>query len=179
MRETSSLSDLPRAPRLTVNLVFLLCWTAVLPLAARPAGAEGAAGGGSPTFRRTAPPSDLERARVEHWEEVWRAEAGALEESFEAALRAAETSDDRGLRPRCVALAGAVLELERPRVLPVPDRAADLHLRRALRHLTRAAVTCLTKRPYAARRALEQAAEAFAQARRVLRRYRRAPDAGR
>lgn len=139
--------------------------------AAAPAGPEG----GGPPFRVAPPPSALERARIEYWYRVWRREGAAVERSFSAALVAAETGGDRALRLRCVALAGALLDLDRPRVLPVPDRAADLHLRRALRHLARAAVTCLTKRPYAARHALEQAAEALAQARRVLRRYGVAP----
>lgn len=125
-----------------------------------------------PAVRRAPPPSPLERARVMRWHDAWREEAAGLERTFAAAVRAEEAGDDDGLRPHCVALAGALLELDRPRVLPVPDRAADFHVRRALRHLTRAAVTCLTERPYAARHALEQARDAFGQARRVLRRYR-------
>jgi hypothetical protein len=96
--------------------------------------------------------------------------------AFAATVRTVEAGDDGALRPRCLALAGALLDLDRPRVLPVPDRAADLHVRRALHHLARASVTCLTERPYAARDALRRAADAFGQARRVLRRYRPAAE---
>lgn len=161
-----------RDPRrwLVPTLLLVLAW-------ARPPGALAS----PPTERpetaglrlRTAPPpTELERARVERWDRRWREEAGDLERGVATASRAVEAGDYDRLEAGCSPLARALLELERPRVLPVPDRAADLHVRRALRHLSRAALTCLTRRPYAARHALGQAAEAFAEARRVLLRYR-------
>lgn len=163
-----------------VPLTFLLALVLVAPPAARaiapaaaPGPTEAGEDGGGPPFRAAPAPSPLERARIARWHRAWREEAATLERSFDAVLRAVARGDDRALPPRCVALAGAVLDLDRPRVLPVPDRAADLHLRRALRHVARGALTCLTRRPYAARHAFEQAADAFAQARRVLDRYRR------
>jgi hypothetical protein len=152
--------------------ILLLELLGALPIAALAGKPPVSAADDPPAMRPAPPPSPLDRARVMRWRDAWREEAAGLERTFSAAVQASEARDDDGLRPRCVALAGALLELERPRVLPVPDRAADLHVRRALRHLTRAAVACLSERPYAARHALEQARDAFGQARRVLRRYR-------
>lgn len=124
----------------------------------------------APLLRRS-PPSPLEQARMERWYDLWRSEAGAVERSFRDAAEAAKPGSGIPLRPRCLALAGALLDVDRERVLPVPDRAADLHLRRALRHLTRAAVACLTERPYETVGALHRAGSAFRHAGTVLRRY--------
>lgn len=126
-------------------------------------------------LRPAAPPSELERVRMERWRRSWRQEAAALDRAFRAALRTAAEGSDRDLRARCTPLAGALLELDRKRVLPVPERAADLYLRRGLRALTHAAVACLTARPYAARGKLREAREAFRSAERVLRRYGSVP----
>jgi hypothetical protein len=159
------------APALVPILYLALAIVPPVPLlAASPTPPNGP--GAAPAVRSAPPPTPLERARVLRWHDTWREEAGALDRAFAAAVRSVEAGEDGALRARCVELAGALLDLERPRVLPVPDRAADLHVRRALRHLARAAVTCLTERPYAARHALEQAGDAFGQAHRILRRYR-------
>lgn len=164
---------------LGLTFTLLLIFVAGFLVSAAPAAAgEPGPVAEGPPFRAAPPPSALERAQVERWHRAWRVEAAALERAFDAAIRAAEARDDRALRPRCLTLAGAVLDLDRSRILPAPDRAADLHLRRGLRHVARAAVTCLTKRPYAARYALEQAADAFAQAWRVLDRYGRTAQGG-
>lgn len=157
-----------------VRLALVLAVAGPLPVRAAPPSPPVSPGGAS-ALRPASPPTPLERARVRRWLEVWQEEAAPLETAFSEALRSLEAESHGGLRPRCVELAGALLELDRARVLPAPDRAADLHLRRGLHQLARAAVTCLTERPYAARDALRRAAEAFRQARRVLRRYRQKP----
>jgi hypothetical protein len=126
-------------------------------------------------IRPAAPPSALERARMERWRRAWREESRGLERAFATALRAAEVPPPR-LRAHCAPLAEAMLAIDRRRVLPVPDRVADLHLRRALHQATRAAVDCLEKRPYAARGRLRRAAEDLSEVERRLERYRPRPD---
>lgn len=170
-KETTVRGD-PRRP-LAPAFLLILAWAPVPGAAASPPTDTEATEAARPALRAAPPPTELERARVERWDRRWRDEAGDLERSFAAASRAVEAGDYRRLESGCAPLARALIELDRPQILPVPDRAADLHVRRALRHLARAALTCLTRRPYAARHALEQAADAFAEARRVLRRYRR------
>lgn len=121
-------------------------------------------------------PSVLEQRRMELWHRTWRREAAPLlgaTASLEALARRPGRPD---LRPSCLALGRALLDLDRERLLPVPDAAADLHLRRGLSALTRAAVTCLTKRPYAARGAVAEGAGSLRQMRAVLAGYGLGPE---
>lgn len=124
------------------------------------------------------PPSALERARMARWHAAWRQEAAPLLRATSALAAIAQRPGRPDLRPSCLALAGALLELDRERLLPAPDPAVDLHLRRSLRALTRAAVTCLTKRPYAARAAVAEGAGGLRQVRAVLARYGLEPAPG-
>lgn len=123
-----------------------------------------------PSVRPSDRPSKLELHFVQRWLEDWRRSAGPVERAV-----AALGPDGRGApqldKPACMDLAAALLELDRRAVLPAPDAAVSLHLERGLRRLTRTAVTCLTRRRYAARRALEEARDAFGEAERLLRRY--------
>lgn len=134
--------------------------------------AADADGEGAVVLRSAAPPTALERARFERWHRAWREETAAFRPAFAAAVRAAAGSD-RQLRPHCAPLAASILGVDRGRVLPAPEPAADLHLRRALRAVTLAAVSCLRGRPYAARGRLRAAGEEFRRVERLLRRYRR------
>lgn len=127
-------------------------------LAASPAVGE------EPLLTASRPPSALERARMESWHRTWIEEGAPADRSFRALHRAAAGETPVALRPHCLALAEDLLELDRRRVLPVPDPATDLHFRRGLRELTQAAVACLGKRPYATRQALSEAERAFREA---------------
>ena len=152
------------------------------PLApAADAGAEADPGrkrpGEAVVLRPAAPPSALEQARFDRWYRAWRQETTDFRRAFAATVRAAAGSD-RQLQPYCAPFAEAVLGIDRRRVLPVPDPAADLHLRRALRAATLAAVSCLRGRPYAARGRLRAAGADFDRVERLLRRYRSAAPAG-
>lgn len=121
-----------------------------------------------PLWRAAAGPTPLERQRMAAWHRAWLEEAAPVERSFRALHRAAAGETPVALRPHCLALAEDLLDLDRRRVLPVPDPAADLHLRRGLRELGQAAVTCLGKRPYATRQALAEAASALRHVDRIL-----------
>lgn len=144
----------------------------VLALAAPAAGAEEAPD--AVVLRPAAPPSAVERARMERWRRVWREESDGLDRAFATAHRAADVPES-GRRAYCAPLAEAMLAIDRERVLPVPDPAADLHLRRGLRTATLAAVDCLAGRPYAARGKLRRAAGELSAMERRLRRYRPRP----
>ncbi|MFP3938733.1 MAG: hypothetical protein ACLF0P_00355 [Thermoanaerobaculia bacterium] len=124
----------------------------------------------APALRLSDRPSKLELHFVQRWLEDWRRSAGPVELAV-ADLR----PDGRGAphleKAACMDLAAALLELDRRAVLPAPDAAVSFHLERGLRRLARTAVTCLTRRRYAARRALEEARGAFGEAERLLRRY--------
>ncbi len=155
-------------------------------LLAPPAPAVAAGGAADPrrpmpeetvVLRPSAPPSALERARFDRWHRAWREETADFRRAFAATVRAAAGSD-RQLQPYCAPFAEAVLGIDRGRVLPVPDPAADLHLRRALRAATLAAVSCLRGRPYAARGRLRAAGADFGRVEHLLRRYRRPGPAG-
>lgn len=122
------------------------------------------------TLRPSGPPSELERQWIRRWFEVWRSRAGPIERAV-AALGADGRGAPRLDKPACMDLAAALLELDRRAVLPAPDPAVSLHLERGLRRLIRTAATCLNGRRYAARRALEEARDAFGEAERLLRRY--------
>lgn len=135
------------------------------------------AGAAELELRLARPPSASERDAMERWYRLWRTEAGPVERSFGALARLARKGGSPDLRPRCLELGEALLELDRERVLPAPNPAVDLHLRDGLRALTRAAVTCLTKRPYKARHALAEAETRFRQVARVLRTYDLEPGA--
>lgn len=167
----------PSSAALVLLVSLLLGPTA--PTAA--AGAEADPGpqrpGEAVALRPAAPPSALERARFDRWYRAWREETTEFRRAFAATVRAAAGSD-RQLQPYCAPFAEAVLGIDRGRVLPMPDPAADLHLRRALRAATLAAVSCLRGRPYAARGRLRAAGAAFDRVERLLRRYRRAGPAG-
>jgi hypothetical protein len=126
-------------------------------------------------IRPAAPPSALERARMERWRRAWREESRGLDRAIALALRAAEVVPARR-RAHCEPLAEVMLGIDRDRVLPVPDPVADLHLRRALEQATRAAVDCLDRRPYAARGRLRRASADLAAVERRLERYRARPD---
>ena len=151
----------------------LALWT-LLALLTPAAGARAEEPGdpGGITLRRAAPPSPLERARVERWRQIWRAETRPLGPILDAALDATSGPE---LLTFCRPLAEAVLAIDRKRVLPVPVPAADLQARRGLRAVTLGAVACLEKRPYAARGRLREARERFDRAGHLLRRYRRRP----
>lgn len=156
------------------NLYHPLCL--VLALAAPGALAEDAPEDATEAvvLRPAAPPSALERARMERWRRAWREESEGLERAFDTAHRAAGAPES-GRRAHCAPLAEAMLAIDRERILPVPDPAADLHLRRGLRAATLAAVDCLEGRPYAARGKLRRAAAALSWVERRLRRYRPRP----
>lgn len=139
--------------------------------------ALAADGEGAVVLRPAAPPTALERARFDRWYRAWREETAAFRPAFAAAVRAAAGSD-RQLRPHCAPLAASILGVDRGRVLPAPEPAADLHLRRALRAVTLAAVSCLRGRPYAARGRLRAAGNEFRRVERLLRRYRRSAASG-
>lgn len=121
-------------------------------------------------------PSVLEQRRMELWHRTWRREAAPLLGATATLEDLARRPGRPDLRPSCLALGRALLDLDRERLLPVPDAAADLHLRRGLRALTRAAVTCLTKRPYAARGAVAEGAGSLRQMRAVLAGYGLGPE---
>jgi len=114
-----------------------------------------------PLLRASSPPSALERERVAGWHRTWAEEAAPVVRAFRSLHRAADGETPVALRPHCLALAEDLLDFDRRRVLPAPEPAVDLYLRRGLRELDQAAVACLTKRPYATRRALAEAAGAF------------------
>lgn len=133
--------------------------------------AASASDAGEPSLRAARPPSASELQRMERWHRAWREEAALVAQSFASLDRLARRRGSPDLRPRCLELTRALLDLDRDRVLPAPDPAADLHLRGGLRALTRAAVTCLTKRPFAARHALAEAGDRFRQVELVLRSY--------
>lgn len=126
---------------------------------------------GELSLRAARPPSASELLRMERWHRAWREEAAPVASSFASLAREARRRGSPDLRPRCLELARTLLALDRERVLPVPAPAADLHLRGGLRALTRATVTCLTKRPYAARHALSEAEVHFRHAELVLGAY--------
>lgn len=132
------------------------------------------AGEPSPVFRPARPPSKVALHRMERWHEVWRSRAGTLERAVEA-LAGNGREAPRMPEEKCTELAAALLDLDRRAVLPVPESAVSLHLERGLRLLTRTAITCITRRRYAARRALLEARRSFAQAERLLRRYELGP----
>lgn len=142
---------------------------AALPAAAAAAGVHEPEP--APVLAPAEPPSALERARMARWHADWRREAEPLLRATSALATLARRPGRPDLRPPCLALGGALLELDRERLLPAPDPAVDLHLRRSLSALTRAAVTCLTKRPYAARAAVAEGAGGLRQVRAVLARY--------
>lgn len=121
-------------------------------------------------------PSAPERERVERWHRAWREEVAPLERAMASVVALARRPGRPDLRRPCLALGRALLDLDRERVLPAPDPAADLHLRRGLRALTRAAITCLTDRPYAARHAVSEGAGSFRQMRAILARYDLGPE---
>ena len=156
---------------LRIVSALLLAATALLPTAPAPAEEPREA----VVIRPAAPPSALERARMERWRRAWREESRGLDRAFATALRAADVPAPR-LRAHCAPLAEAMLGMDRKRVLPVPDPVADLHLRRALHQATRAAVDCLGKRPYAARGRLRRAAADLEAVEHRLERYRPRPD---
>lgn len=171
----------PRPRRVSAALLVL-----VLLLVGSPAGGAppktaetGSAGTSEPSepseivLRPAARPSRIDLARYERWKRVWEDEAGSFDRAFEAALRAA-AGTDRDLVAHCSPLAAAILAVDRRRVLPAPDRAADLCLRRALHAAALAAVACLGDRPYAARGKLREARDELACTARRLRRFRRA-----
>lgn len=155
-----------RKTRLSPLVLSLLL---ALPFASPAPAADGEA---TVILRPAAPPSAIEQARFERWYRAWREETATFRPTFAAAVRAAAGSD-RELRPHCEPLAASVLGVDRDRVLPAPEPAADLHLRRALRAVTLAAVSCLRGRPYAARGRLRTAGDEFRRVERLLRRYRR------
>lgn len=150
------------APVLVTAVVVFVC---TLHLPAAPAVA------GELSLRAARPPSAAERRHMERWHRAWTDEAAPVARAFASLARLARRRGNPDLRPRCLELSRALLDLDRERVLPAPDPAADLHLRAGLRELTRAAVTCLTKRPYAARHALGEAEARFRQVDLVLGAY--------
>lgn len=113
-------------------------------------------------------PSALEQERMERWHREWRQEAAPLERATATLAALARRPGRPDLRPPCLDLGRALLDLDRERLLPAPDPAADLHLRRGLRALARAAITCLTERPYAARQAVAEGARSLRQMRAIL-----------
>lgn len=82
---------------------------------------------------------------------------------------------DRRLRAACGRLAEALTELAGEDVFPAPEFAVDVHLRRALADLDRAAGACRAGRGRSLRHYLARAAEAFSNASLALRPYGLAP----
>lgn len=138
------------------------------------AGSSGEAGEETLVLRPARRPSKVRLHLMERWIETWRSRGGPLERAVDA-LDPEGRGAPRMERRVCLDLAGALLELDRGTVLPAPDAAVSFHVERGLRRLTRTAITCITRRPYAARRALEEARGSFTQAARLLERYEVGP----
>ncbi|HSL82900.1 MAG TPA: hypothetical protein VLF66_08995 [Thermoanaerobaculia bacterium] len=160
-----------------VPAVAFTLFAMAAPGAAPAAPAQESAPEQAPLLAPAEPLSALSRARMARWHAAWRDEAEGLLRATAALADLAGRPGRPDLRPPCLALGGALLELDRERLLPAPDAAVDLHLRRSLRALTRAAVTCLTERPYAARAAVAEGAGGLRQVRAVLARYSLRPEA--
>lgn len=130
------------------------------------------------------PPGEVQRMR--RWHARYAAAVRPVRRALGAVLarRAADGKDwpgppggreDLRLRAACRQLGGALEEITEGDVFPAPEFAIDVHLRRALDDLGRAATACRDGRGRGLRHYLALAAGAFSNASLALRPYGLAP----
>lgn len=126
------------------------------------------------------PPIQISRSSGRHrpqaaemalWYRTYRRELAAVETALGRLLAAREVDRPIYLVPPCRRLARALVALDRDALFPVPDLAADVHLKRALDRLAEAAVACLDQRFAASEYYLGEAERARREFGLALRRY--------
>ncbi len=157
----------PTRPTAPARRAAPLLAAAALLAAAGPA-AAGAATDVAPTPTlelRLAPIDERERQRMLRWHGVYRRLMAPVLRRWSVIERGSLPRPSRRLISGCRGLARSLAELDRRPLAAAPDRAAALHLDRALRALDRATRSCAHGAYFLADRQLDEAAAALAQLR--------------
>ncbi len=118
----------------------------------------------APTLElRLAPIGERERQRMLRWHAVYRRVMSPVLRRWLELERASLPRPSERLISGCRRLARSLAELDRRPLAAAPDRAAALHLDRALRSLDRATSSCAHGAYFLADRQLDEAGAALAQ----------------
>lgn len=122
-------------------------------------------------IRRTLPRGTSLALAMRRWHAAYRRELAPVRRSLAPVLAEIARGRTRNLGPPCQRLRTTLGAIDLEAVLPVPDFAADLHLKRALGGLYQAAAACVVRRTGEMIHHLDQAGAALGNAALALRRY--------
>lgn len=122
-------------------------------------------------IRQTRPRATSLAVAMRGWYATYRRELMPVRRSLAPVLAEIARGRTRDLAPPCRRLRATLAAIDLEAVLPVPDFAADLHLKRALGGLYQAATACVVHRTGEMIHHLDRAGAALGNAALALRRY--------